>query len=278
MASIALPVPRRHSRALPNAVRLWMIVTAIGQAIFLFYILGFYTPPVLRGTLADWSRHRQVIDGYVAGDTAGNIMFGAHVAVAAVLTLGGVVQLWPVLRQRAPGLHRWNGRLFVVAALFAALGGLWLVWVRGSHLGLANASAITLNAVLILAFVGLAWRAARAHNFTAHAEWAIRSFLVVSGVWFLRIGIMAFALIAGGVFGASEGLIQGFFSVWGFGSVLVPLAVYEAYRGAEASPSATTRTVMAAGLTALTLLMAVGIGGATLMMWLPPLRASGLFG
>ncbi len=35
---------------------------------------------------------------------------------------------------------------------------------------------------------------------------------------------------------------------------------------------------MAAGLMTLTLLMACGIVGATLMMWMPPLRASGLFG
>ena len=278
MASIALSVPRSHGAALPRAVRFWFLVTTLGQAMFLFYIIGFYTPPLLRGTPADWSRHRQVIHGYVAGDTSGNIMFGADVAVAAVLTLGGILQLWPALRRSAPALHRWNGRLFVVTALFAATGGLWLVWVRGSHLGLANAAAITLNAVLILACVGLAWRAARARDFAAHAEWAIRSFLVVSGVWFLRIGVMAFALVGGGILGAPKAMVQDFFTVWGFGSVLVPLAVYELYRRAKASPSATTRALMAAALAGLTLLMAVGIGGATLMMWLPPLRASGLFG
>lgn len=278
MASIALSPAQASSPALPIAVRFWMLVTAVGQAMFLFYILGFYTPPVLRGTLADWSRHRQVIHGYVAGDPAGNVMFGAHVAVAAVLTLGGILQLWPALRRRAPALHRWNGRLFVAAALFAALGGLWLVWVRGSHLGPANAASITLNAILILAFVTLAWRAARARNFAAHADWAVRSFLVVSGVWFLRIGLMAFALIAGGVFGAPEAMIRGFFTIWGFGSVLVPLAVFELYRRARTSRSAATQTAMAATLTALTLLMAVGIAGATLMMWLPPLKGSGLFG
>jgi hypothetical protein len=278
MASIALSTPEASSTALPRAVRLWMLVTALGQAMFLFYILGFYIPPALRGTFADWSRHRQVIHGYVAGDTTGNIMFGAHVAVAAVLTLGGVLQLWPALRRKAPALHRWNGRLFVATALFAALGGLWLVWVRGSHLGLANAASITLNAVLILAFVALAWRAARARDFAAHADWAIRSFLVVSGVWFLRIGVMAFALVAGGVFGAPKPMIQGFFTVWGFGSVLVPLMVFELYRRARASRSAATKTAMAVTLIALTGLMAVGIGGATMMMWMPALEGSGLFG
>ncbi len=278
MASLAIPATRSADRALPLAVRFWMLVTAVGQAVFLFYIIGFYAPPVARGTLADWSRHRQVIDGYVAGDTAGNMMFGAHVAMAAVLTLGGVLQLSPALRRTVPALHRWNGRLFVATALFAALGGLWLVWVRGSRLGLLNAGATSLNAVLILVFVLLAWRAARARNFTAHADWAMRAFLVVSGVWFLRIGLMAFALVAGGVFGAPRAAVESFFTVWGFGSVLVPLAVHEIYRRARASDSAAVRTAMAAALGALTLLTVVGIAGATMMMWLPPLRGSGLFG
>jgi hypothetical protein len=35
---------------------------------------------------------------------------------------------------------------------------------------------------------------------------------------------------------------------------------------------------MAAVLAGLTLVMAAGIVGATLMMWLPPLQSSGLFG
>jgi hypothetical protein len=88
---------------------------------------------------------------------------------------------------------------------------------------------------------------------------------------------MAFALIAGGVFGAPESMVQDFFTVWGFGSMLVPLAVFELYRKARAG-SLAARSAMAGALVAVTLLMTVGIGGATLMMWLPPLRASGLFG
>jgi hypothetical protein len=276
MASLAAPATGSGRTALARAVTGWMIVTALGQAVFLFYIIGFYSPPMVRGTPSDWSRHKDLIDGYVAGDTAGNIMFGAHVLLAAVLTLGGVLQLWPALRRARPALHRWNGRLFVVAALLTAGGGLWLVWVRGSQLGLASATAITLNALLVIGFVLLAWRAARHRDFAAHAEWAIRSFLVVSGVWFLRIGIMAFALIAVGGLGLPKEMMEDVFSIWSFGSYLVPLAVYEAYRRAAAPGGA--KGAMAALLASLTLVMAVGIAGATLMMWLPPLKSSGLFG
>ncbi len=281
MSSITAPTaatPAAGRPLLTHAVRAWFLVTVLGQGMFLIYITGFYAPPAARGTLADWSKHRQVIDGYVAGDVAGNLMFGLHVGLAAILTLGGLLQLWPALRRRVPRLHRWNGRLFVTAALAAALGGLWLVWVRGSRLDLASGIGITLNAVLIVTFVTLAWRAARARNFKVHEAWAVRSFLVVSGVWFLRVGMMAFGLVASGLLGAPASLSMAFFSVWSFGCYLVPLAVYELYRRAVASPVPQARTTMAVGLMTLTLLMAGGIVGAILMMWLPPLRASGLFG
>jgi hypothetical protein len=270
--------PALQRPVLDRVARLWFIVTATGQTIFLLYITGYYAPPVARGTLADWSKYRDLITGHVPGDTMGNAMFGVHVALAALLTLGGVLQLWPALRRRLPVLHRWNGRLFVVAALLAALGGLWLVWGRGSRLSNASDISITLNAVLVIGFVTLAWRAARARDFAAHQDWAMRAFFTVSGVWFLRIGIMGFALIAVGLFGAEEALVEAAFPVLSFASYLVPLGVYELYRRARRSPAPAAQTAMAAGLLALTLVMAVGIFGATMMMWLPPLKASGLFG
>jgi hypothetical protein len=280
MASLpsTLPAAPATRRALlDQAVRLWFVVTAVGQTIFFLYITGYYAPPVARGTLADWSKYRDLITGHVPGDTFGNAMFGVHVALAALLTMGGVLQLWPALRRRLPALHRWNGRLFVLAALLAALGGLWLVWGRGSRLSDASDISITLNAVLVLTFVTMAFRAARARDFAAHQDWAMRSFFVVSGVWFLRIGIMGFALIAVGLFGAEKTIVEAAFPVLSFASYLVPLGVYELYRRARRG-TAPVQTAMAAGLLALTLVMATGIFGATMMMWLPPLKASGLFG
>ena len=101
----------------------------------------------------------------MAGDVIGNLFFAAHVVVAVVLTFGGTLQLVPQIRKYALAFHRWNGRLFMIAAFAAALGGLYLEWVRGTGLraptGIPNAIAVTLNAVLILAFTWLAWRAVR---------------------------------------------------------------------------------------------------------------------
>jgi hypothetical protein len=80
-----------------------------------------------------------------------------------------------------------------------------------------------------------------------------------------------------GLFGAEKTIVEAAFPVLSFASYLVPLGVYELYRRARRG-TAPVQTAMAAGLLALTLVMAVGIFGATMMMWLPPLKASGLFG
>lgn len=41
-----------------------------------------------------------------------------------------------------------------------------------------------------MVFVALAWRSALARDFAIHRRHALRAWLLVNGVWFLRIGIM----------------------------------------------------------------------------------------
>jgi Predicted membrane protein (DUF2306) len=146
-------------KALNRTVLLWYFVTAFGQAAFLLFILLFYYPSALSGNFAAWD-NKPNITGFVAGDAIGNIMFALHVIIAAVMTAGGLVQLIPATRQKWPKLHRWNGRVFMATALILAIGGLWLVWVRGSYLTLTGAFGISLNGFLIIGFAIMAWRAA----------------------------------------------------------------------------------------------------------------------
>ena len=68
--------------------------------------------------------------GYVPGDTAGNLVLASHLLFAVAVTVGGLLQLLPRVRQRWPRFHRWNGRVFIVSALVAAIGGLVMVWTR----------------------------------------------------------------------------------------------------------------------------------------------------
>ncbi|MBW8814832.1 MAG: DUF2306 domain-containing protein [Caulobacterales bacterium] len=274
MTTAALPAranPRARSEtALIAAARLWFAVMAIGQAMFLYYIVVFYGPATLSGHFEGWARNANLITGYKAGDTVGNLSFGVHVMLAAVVTAAGLLQLVPQIRSRAPAVHRWIGRVFLAAAMAAAVAGLYGVWVRSASVDAANAIAITLNLVLILGMGGLAWRTAMRREFVSHRRWAMRTLLVVNGVFFLRIGIVAYGLIAKLVGPAIPGPEQ-FFDVWAFGCYLVPLAALEAYLFATAKAGSGARFAAAAGLGVLSALMTVGTAGAWFAFFAPVL-------
>lgn len=252
---------------LQRAASLWFLTAVAGQWLFVYYISAFYGPTAITGDYAAWDRNTSMTDGYVAGDAAGNVFFLAHVLAAAVLTFAGSLQLVPQIRARASAFHRWNGRLFMIAAIGAALAGLYLEWVRGTGMrsptGLPSAFGVTLNAVLILTFAVLAWRAVRNREIAGHRVWATRLFLVVNGTWFMRVGFRAWMVLTGGAFGA-----QTFFSYWSFAAYLLPLAVYEIYlRAKTASPSA--QYAMAAGLGVLTVVTWIGSVYTFFLNWGP---------
>ena len=248
------------SEALNAAARLWFAAAVIGQGMFLFYIARFYGPSTLTGNFQAWRLNKMLIKGYVAGDTAGNLAFGAHVLMAAVVTFGGTLQLVPQIRARAPAVHRWTGRLFLVTAMGASLAGLYMTWVRRTSTGL-GAVAISLDAALILAFAALAWRTALARDFASHRRWAMRTFMVANGVWFLRVGVAPLALVTKAL-GGELSMASPVFTVWNFGCYLVPLAVLELYFRAREKAVPGGQLAMAGGLVALTALMSVGIVGA----------------
>lgn len=213
--------------------------------------------------------HPQTDPPRIAGDTVGNLMFAVHAIGAAAITLGGLLQLVPMVRQRFPSFHRWTGRMFIVLAWILAIGGLWLVWIRGTYLSMASAIAISLNAVLILGFTALAVRAARAGRIAEHRRWALRSFMMVSGVWFLRVGIMAWIILNQGPVGMTDSLSGPADIALVFASVLVPLVVLEIYLAAQRSRSASHKLAASALVLAMTALMAIGVFGTIRFMWGP---------
>jgi len=258
--------------ALPTAARLWYLTAVAGQLVFAFAVASFYTSAVVRGNLPAWNRFMP--HGYVAGDTAGNVAVAIHLFAAVLIILSGAIQLVPQVRHRAPSLHRWNGRLYMLAAFAVSLAGLHMLWVRGSLNDLTQRIGISLNAVLIMACAVLALRSAMGRDFKAHRRWALRLFLVVSGVWFVRVGLMLSFLLFKRPVGFDPRTLQGpFITFLAYGSYLIPLAVLELYLRAERS-GATGRLAMAAALLVLTVAMGAGIFAAILGSWVPKIKAA----
>ena len=199
----------------------------------------------------------------------GNAMFAAHILMAVIITFGGAFQLVPLIQRRARAWHRWNGRLFIATALLLAVGGLYLVWVRDAILNLTGAIAISINALLIIVFAVLALRDARAGQMASHRRWALRTFLMVNGVWFFRVGFMAWIILNQGPVGSTENLDGPFDTVWAFANYLLPLVVLELYLRTQDRAGTRGKYAMAVGLVVLTMLMGVGIFGTYLFMWQP---------
>lgn len=256
--------------ALNGAATFWFVVAVTGQLVFATYVALFYGPATLRGDLPAWNRGMP--HGYAPGDTIGNTVVGLHLLFAVIITVGGALQLLPQIRRYAPRFHRWNGRVYLFAAFTMSLGGLYMVWARGSVGDLSQYLGISLNAVLIMVCAGMALRYALARDFRTHRRWALRLFVVVSGVWFFRVGLMLSFVIYRAPFGFDPKTFTGpFLTFMSFAQYLVPLAVLELYLRTQDHPGAPRRFAMAAGLVVLTFAMGAGIAAATMIMWVPRL-------
>lgn len=256
--------------ALRTAAAAWAGVAVLGQWLFAVYVVVFYGGNAVQGRPEAWNA--VMPQGHVPGDLVGNLVVAVHLLFATVVIVGGGLQLVPRIRRDAPAFHRWNGRCYALSAMLASIGGLVIVWTRGGVGDLSQHLAISLNAVLIVGFAGLAWRDARARRLDAHRRWALRLFLAVSGVWFFRIGLMLWIVANRGPVGFDPESFTGpFLTILAFAQYLLPLAVLELYFRVQARRAPRGQIAMAAVLAVLTLAMGAGIAAAAAFMWLPHL-------
>jgi len=255
--------------ALSLSARLWFIVAVAGQWLFAAYIVSYYGRAAL-GHVPKWD-HR-LTHGLVPGDAVGNTALVSHLALAALITAAGPLQLVPQIRARLPLFHRWNGRVYLLAAFLGGISGLYMVWIRNGtppgaliqHLG------ISLDAALMMVFAVLALRFALARRFDVHRRWAIRLFLVMSGQWFFRVGVFFSLVVNRGPFGFDPDSFQGpFLDFLASADTLLPLALFEFYLLAQRRPGAAGRIAMAAVLIAASAVTAVGVAGIAMILWLP---------
>ena len=255
-------------RVLKASGVIWYLTAFVGQSAFVFFILAFYGVRTATGNFEGWN-DKPIIDGFTEGDRLGNVMFALHVLGAAAITSGGLVQLIPALRRSLPWLHRWNGRIFMLLAYAMALGGIVMVWGRGTYLSVVSGIPTTLNGVLIIVFGALAWRLAVLRDFDAHRRWALRTFIVVNGVWFFRVGIMAYSILVPGRPGMTRSLDGPADLFLSYGSFIIPLIVLEIYLTAQRSSSTGPKLSAAARVVAMTGVMTIGILGPIRFMWRP---------
>lgn len=260
---------RRAQAWLLAAAKIWFVVAVIGQVMFAYYIFVFYGGSAMRNELGLWNE--VLFHGLTKEVSMGNVAIFSHIAFAAVITLGGPLQFVKSLQIRAPRFHRWNGRIYVLVALVMSLSGMYLILVKGPvgsiYMGLGN----MLNACLILLCAWMTWRRAVQRKLQAHQQWALRTFLVVSGVWFFRLGFGLWIAIHQGAPGHTDAFDGPFDIGLAIAHTTVPLLVGEGYLRAKGSNQVMGKLVATAGLHLATILTAVGIAMAAMIFWLPSL-------
>ncbi|MEM0910409.1 MAG: DUF2306 domain-containing protein [Pseudomonadota bacterium] len=253
--------------ALNISAKTWFVLALVGQLAFAIYI-GFRYGLALASGQPENMNLSMHITGYVEDDFAGNMMLYFHIAGAAILSTSGILQLVPSLRQRYPIFHRLNGRLFMIMGLAGALTGLYLTWLRGTRLDDLGAMGISINGVLIIVAIYLAWRYAIERKYAQHQRWAIHSFFLVNAVWTLRLFVMAWYMTTGGA-GMTNTMDGPADFAISFGCYLLPMALAELYFWAKRQGRAKRKWAVFCTMTLGCLVTAIGVGGALAFMWFP---------
>ena len=258
--------------ALKAAARFWFVVTVIGQFVFAFAVASFYGLTALRGDYHGWGKF--ITHGHVVGDTVGNFAVAMHIASAVVVLFAGALQLIPQVRNRFPIFHRWNGRIYMLAAVGISVAGLYMTWIRGSIGDLSQNLGSTFCSIVIWLCAGMALRYAIARDFRTHRRWALRLFLVASAAYFYRLVFFLTMMVFKGPVGFDPVTFTGPFpTIMAFAQFLVPLAILEVYLRAQDSGNAIKRIATACLLFMLTLAMAAGIFAVTMAVWVPDVKA-----
>ncbi len=108
-----------------------------------------------------------------------------HLGGGAVALIAGALQLNSRLRKNYPPVHRWLGRVYVIAVLAGGVAGLTLA--LDSFGGIVTHFGFGMLAVLWLASTAIAWRHIRDGNVRAHRAWMIRSYALTLAAVTLRI-------------------------------------------------------------------------------------------
>ncbi len=252
--------------------RSWVLVALLGQWIFALYIFVKFGMPALSGNLTS-ATTSAMIKGYINGNDFGNGVLLLHLLPAIWLSFGGIFQLIPYLRKKFPVFHRWNGRIFLTLGLFGSLTGLYLLWGLDARFSNKGSIGITINGLLILLAVAQAWRFAITRQYQKHMRWAIHAFILINGVWSVRLYMMGWFMLNQGANGNTSKVDGPADIAISFASYLFPMLVAEIYFWAMRQKSTYRVTITNLFMLFGLLITIIGIVAATTMMWWPRIMA-----
>ena len=259
-------------KSLRAAARFWFALALAGQFTFAISVAIFYGLTAMRGNIQAWNKI--LGRGLETGATMSDAALVGHILFATVINIAGALQLIPGIRNRFPVFHRWNGRLFVLAAFTQAITGIYLTMWVGNIVGDTTQHVIAvLGALLIMFCAVMALRFAMQRDFTTHRRWALRLFLATSASLFIRLGFAVTFVLLGPIGFDSATFSGPMVTFWSIAQYLLPLGVLELYLRAQDRPGALRRMATAGVLFVLTLAMGAGIALVAMGSWVPNVKA-----
>jgi uncharacterized membrane protein len=189
-------------RTAPAVVRPGGIRSRIGWTFVLLSalaIVAYAAVPYFTASLQTLAEGPGLAADYVGKPPFIQAALYVHIAGGATALALGALQFWRGLRARAPRLHRWIGRVYLVGVAVGSIGG--LVIAPTSSAGFVGFFGFSALAVLWLVTGWRAYRAIRRGDVAAHRAWMIRNYALTYSAVTLRIWLplLVFApLVFGG--------------------------------------------------------------------------------
>lgn len=170
----------QEAKAVQNAVWLswqgFLLAGALGSSLIAWWMIAW--PVATLSNMADHKGHFALTFAHMIGGTG-------------MLFLGGL-NLYLAARRDHFQLHRKIGQSYL---LFGAFGAILAISITLSTAHKSVGSPILTNSTVSLlmlasawlAFAGLGWRAAKNRRYPSHAQWMIRSYVLVWSFVFCRI-------------------------------------------------------------------------------------------
>jgi len=244
----------------------WLSALLFGLYILTFYVAAFY-----RSDMVVWNDNLAGL--YQADKKGATLSIGLHFVAGGIILILGCIQLLQKVRLAYPKLHRWTGRIYIVACLLAATGGLIFIAISGTIGGIVMDIGFTLYGVLMLLAAFETFRHAVTKRVTKHRAWAMRLFALAIGSWLYRMDYGFWLLLADGIGHTSE--FNGpFDQVMSFFFFIPNLLVAEVFiRNSERKMSDVINWIASLTLISATGFLIIGTYYFTLYYWGPAMVA-----
>ena len=176
------PSPLRSTR---RARVDWTVMTLMCIGVAGYFVGRYYTADLQ--TLA--AQKTGVASNYAHRALALRLVFYTHITMAGIALSVGPFQFSRALRRRAPRVHRWTGRVYVVSLAFGCVAAFVMSFF--SSAGFAGFFGFGSLAVLWGWTTYRGYRAARLRDFRSHQAWMMRSFALTFAAPTLRLWLGA---------------------------------------------------------------------------------------